>query len=163
MVLPLLRAETVTPGWVAADRFLAGYGLAQAMPGPLFTFSAYLGSVLTPPRPHGWSGALLCLGAIFLPSGLLVLGVLPFWENLRRRPAAQGALRGANAAVVGLLLAALYQPVLTSAVTGPTDLVVVLGAFGLLVLWRCPPWVVVGLAAGAETVLAQESSLRSLW
>ena len=153
VVLPLLRAETVAPGWVADDRFLAGYGLAQAMPGPLFTFAAYLGTVLTPPRPHGWSGALVCLGAIFLPTGLLVLGILPFWEDLRRRPAAQGALRGANAAVVGLLLAALYQPVFTSAVHGTTDLVVVLGAFGLLVLWRCPPWIVVGLAAAAGAVL----------
>ena len=153
VVLPLLRAETVTPGWVADDRFLAGYGLAQAVPGPLFTFAAYLGTVLTPPRPHGWLGAILCLGAIYLPTGLLVLGVLPFWENLRRRPAAQAALRGANAAVVGLLLAALYQPVFTSAVHDPVDLVVALGAFGLLVLWRCPPWIVVGLAAVAGAVL----------
>ena len=153
VVLPLLQAGTVTPGWVADDRFLAGYGLAQAVPGPLFTFAAYLGTVLTPPRPHGWSGAILCLGAIFLPTGLLVLGVLPFWEDLRRRPAAQGALRGANAAVVGLLLAALYQPVFTGAVHGAVDLVVVLGAFGLLVLWRCPPWVVVGLAALSGEVL----------
>ena len=153
VVLPLLRAETVTPDWVANDRFLAGYGLAQVVPGPLFTFAAYLGTVLTPPLPHGWSGALLCLGAIFLPSGLLVLGVLPFWEALRRQPAAQAALRGANAAVVGLLLAALYQPIFTSAVHAPADLVVVLGAFGLLVLWRCPPWMVVGLAAVAGAVL----------
>ena len=147
VVLPLLQAGTVTPGWVANDRFLAGYGLAQAVPGPLFTFAAYLGTVLTPPRPHGWVGAALCLGAIFLPTGLLVLGVLPFWENLRRRPVAQAALRGANAAVVGLLLAALYQPVWTSAVHGPADFVVALGAYGSLVLWRCPPWLVVGLAA----------------
>ena len=153
VVLPLLRAETVTPGWVADDRFLAGYGLAQAVPGPLFTFAAYLGTVLTPPRPHGWLGALLCLGGIFLPSGLLVLGVLPFWEELRRRPAAQATLRGANAAVVGLLLAALYQPVFTSAVHGPMDLVVALGTFSLLVLWRCPPWIVVGLAAAAGMAL----------
>ena len=153
VVLPLLRAETVTPGWVADDRFLAGYGLAQAMPGPLFTFAAYMGTVLTAPYPHGWSGAILCLGAIFLPAGLLVLGVLPFWEDVRRRPAAQGALRGANAAVVGLLLAALYQPVFTSAVHEPIDLVVVLGAFGLLVLWRWPPWIVVGLAAAAGVML----------
>ena len=153
VVLPLLRAEIVTPGWVADDRFLAGYGLAQAVPGPLFTFAAYLGTVLTPPRPHGWLGALLCLGGIFLPSGLLVLGVLPFWEGLRQQPAAQAALRGANAAVVGLLLAALYQPVFTSAVHGPRDLMVVLGAFGLLALWRCPPWIVVGLAAAAGMAL----------
>lgn len=153
VVLPLLRAETVTPGWVADDRFLAGYGLAQSIPGPLFTFAAYLGTVLTQPRPHGWMGALLCLESIFLPSGLLVLGVLPFWETVRQRPAAQAALRGANAVVVGLLLAALYQPVFTSAVKGPLDLVIVLSAFGLLVLWRCPPWIVVGVAAVAGTVL----------
>lgn len=153
VVLPLLQAGTVTPGWVANDRFLAGYGLAQAMPGPLFTFAAYLGTVLTPPRPDGWMGAALCLGAIFLPTGLLVLGVLPFWEDLRRRPGAQAALRGTNAAVVGLLLAAFYQPVLTSAVHRPVDLALALAAFGLLVFWRCPPWVVVGLAAGAGEVL----------
>ena len=149
VVLPLLQAEAVTPGWIADDRFLAGYGLAQAVPGPLFTFAAYLGAVLTPPRPGGWAGSAWCLGAIFLPTGLLVLGVLPFWENLRRRPVAQAALRGANAAVVGLLLAALYQPVWTSAVHAPADFVVALGAYGLLVFWRCPPWLVVGLAAGA--------------
>ncbi|MBE7157130.1 MAG: chromate efflux transporter [Rhodospirillales bacterium] len=153
VVLPLLRAETVTPGWVVDDRFLAGYGLAQSIPGPLFTFAAYLGTVLTPPRPHGWMGALLCLGSIFLPSGLLVLGVLPFWDTMRRRPAAQAALRGANAVVVGLLLAALYQPVFTSAVNGPLDLVIVLSALGLLVLWGCPPWIVVGVTAAAGMVL----------
>ena len=149
VVLPLLQAETVTTGWVAHDRFLAGYGLAQAVPGPLFTFAAYLGTVLTSPRPHGWVGAILCLGAIYLPTGLLVLGVLPFWEGLRRRPNAQAALRGANAAVVGLLLAALYQPVWTSAVHSAPDFVLALSAFGLLVFWKCPPWLVVGLAAAA--------------
>ena len=155
VVLPLLQAATVTPGWVANDRFLAGYGLAQAVPGPLFTFSAFLGAVLTPPRPDRWIGALLCLGAIFLPSGLLVVGVLPFWEDLRRRPGAQAILRGVNAAVVGLLLAALYQPVWTSAVHGAADFILVLAAYGLLVFWRCPPWLVVGLAASAgQTLLA---------
>lgn len=149
VVLPLLQAETVTPGWVANDRFLAGYGLAQAIPGPLFTFAAYLGTALTGPRPHGWAGAILCLGAIFLPTGLLVAGVLPFWETLRRRPNAQATLRGANAAVVGLLLAALYQPVWTSAVHSAPDFILVLAAFGLLVFWKCRPWLVVGLAAAA--------------
>ena len=154
VVLPLLQAETVTPGWVGNDRFLAGYGLAQAVPGPLFSFSAYLGTVLTPPRPGGWMGALLCLLAIYLPSGLLVLGILPFWENLRRRPAAQATLRGANAAVVGLLLAALYHPVWTSAVHTPMDLAFALILFGLLVFWKLPPWMVVGLAAtGGELFL----------
>ncbi len=154
VVLPLLQAGTVAPGWVSNDRFLAGYGLAQAMPGPLFSFSAYLGAVLTPPRPGGWVGALLCLLAIYLPAGLLVLGILPFWENLRRRPGAQATLRGANAAVVGLLLAALYHPVWTSAVHKPTDFVLALVAFGLLVFWKLPPWMVVSLAAvGGELFL----------
>ena len=149
VVLPLLQAGTVTPGWVAGDRFLAGYGLAQAVPGPLFSFAAFLGTVLTPPRPHGLAGALLCLVAIYLPSGLLVLGTLPFWEKLRQLAGAQATLQGANAAVVGLLLAALYQPVWTSAVHRPVDFVTVLGAFGLLVLWRVPPWLVVGLSAAS--------------
>lgn len=153
VVLPLLQAETVTSGWIDNDRFLTGYGMAQAVPGPLFTFAAYLGAVLTPPRPGGWIGAALCLGAIFLPTGLLVVGVLPFWENLRRRPAAQAALRGANAAVVGLLLAALYRSVWTSTVHTTVDFVVALGAYGALVLWRFPPWLVVGLAAAAGAVL----------
>ena len=153
VVLPLLQAETVTAGWVANDRFLAGYGFAQAVPGPLFTFAAYLGTVLTPPRPGGWAGAILCLGAIFLPSGLLVVGVLPFWESLRRRPAAQAALRGANATVVGLLLAALYQPVWTASVHAPADFIVVSAAFALLVFWKMPPWLVVGLAAMGEWAL----------
>jgi chromate transporter len=152
VVLPLLQTGSVATGWVSNDRFLAGYGLAQALPGPLFTFAAYLGTVLTPPRPGGWPGALLCLAAIFLPGSLLVLGVLPFWENLRRRPEAQAALRGANAAVVGVLLAALYQPVWTTAVHGAADFVLGLFAYALLVFWRCPPWLVVGLAAIAGEV-----------
>ena len=149
VVLPLLQAETVAPGWVTNDRFLAGYGLAQALPGPLFAFSAYLGTVLTPPRPGGWAGALLCLVAIYLPTGLLVLGILPFWEDLRRRPGAQAALRGANAGVVGLLLAALYRPVWTSAVHNAREFMVALVAFGLLMFWRCPPWLAVLVAAAA--------------
>ena len=149
VVLPLLQAETVPPGWVANDRFLAGYGLAQAVPGPLFSFAAYLGTVMTPPRPGGWIGAVLGLGAIYLPTGLLVVGVLPFWDDLRRRRTARTALQGANAAVVGLLLAALYQPVWTSAVHTPADFILALAAFALLVFWKCPPWLVVGLAAAA--------------
>ncbi len=154
VVLPLLQAETVAPGWVSNDRFLAGYGLAQAVPGPLFSFSAYLGTVLTPPRPGGWMGAVLCLLAIYLPTGLLILGILPFWDDLRRMPGAQAALRGANAAVVGLLLAALYQPVWTSAVHAPQDLALALVLFGFLVFWKLPPWMVVGLAAaGGEWFL----------
>ncbi len=150
VVLPLLQAETVAPGWVGNDRFLAGYGLAQALPGPLFAFAAYLGTVLTPPRAGGWPGGLFCLAAIYLPSGLLVLGVLPFWEEWRQRPGAQAALRGANAAVVGLLLAALYHPVWTSAVhMQPLQFVVRPGVpTGCWCSGSGPPWLVVAGAAG---------------
>src|SRR5262245_45867821 len=120
VVLPLLQASVVPPGWVTNDAFLAGYGAAQAVPGPLFTFAAYLGAVMGPP-PNGWAGAGICLIAIFLPSFLLVIGALPFWEELRRRAAAQAALAGVNAAVVGLLLAALYNPVWTAGITSAGD------------------------------------------
>ncbi len=146
VVLPLLQAEVVPTGWVDADAFLAGYGAAQAVPGPLFTFAAYLGTVADP-APNGWLGALICLAAIFAPSFLLVVGVLPFWEALRRMGRIQRALRGINAAVVGLLLAALYTPVWTGAVSGATDVALALVAFLLLVLWKVPPWLVVILAA----------------
>jgi chromate transporter len=151
VILPLLQAAVVPPGWVSNDAFLAGYGAAQAVPGPLFTFAAYLGTVMGP-EPHGWQGALLCLGAIFLPSFLLVTGALPFWSELRRQAGMQAALRGVNAAVVGLLLAALYQPVWTSAILAPRDFILGLAAFLLLAFWRVPPWLVVILGAlGAET------------
>src|SRR6202043_2546298 len=109
VVLPLLQAEVVPPGWVSNDSFLAGYGAAQAVPGPLFTFAAYLGAVMGP-APNGWLGGLICLVAIFLPSPLLLIGALPFWDLLRRQPAIQAGLNGINPAVVGLLLAALYNP-----------------------------------------------------
>jgi chromate transporter len=148
VILPLLQAEVVPPGWVTTEQFVAGYGAAQAVPGPLFTFSAYLGATL-----GGWPYALLALVAIFVPSFLLVVGSLPFWDTLRQRPAFQDALRGVNAAVVGLLLAALYQPVWTSAVRGPADFALALLALGLLALWRVPPWLVVLLAAGAGALL----------
>jgi chromate transporter len=148
VVLPLLQAAVVPPGWVTNDTFLAGYGAAQAVPGPLFTFAAYLGTAMTP-EPNGWVGASLALAAIFLPSFLLVIGVLPFWEALRRRPLAQSALRGVNAAVVGLLLAALYTPVWTTAITGTTALAIATVAFQLLFMWRVPPWLVVVLSAVA--------------
>jgi len=114
VVLPLLQAEVVAPGWVTNEQFVAGYGAAQAVPGPLFTFSAYLGAVMNS-APNGWSGAFLALVAIFLPSFLLIVGSLPFWDFLRSKSGFQSALRGINAAVVGLLLAALYNPVWTSA------------------------------------------------
>jgi chromate transporter len=146
VVLPLLQSEVVPPGWVSNDTFLAGYGAAQAVPGPLFTFAAYLGAVMGP-EPNGWQGALLCLVAIFLPSFLLVIGVLPFWDDLRRFQAIRAALTGVNAAVVGLLIAALYNPVWTSAIKGPADFGLALAAFGLLVFWKLPPWLVVVLSA----------------
>jgi chromate transporter len=153
VVLPLLQAEVVPPGWVSDNAFLAGYGAAQAVPGPLFTFSAYLGTVMAPPV-NGWIGGFLCLGSIFLPSFLLLIGVLPFWDTLRRRPAVQAALLGINAAVVGLLLAALYRPVWTSAIFGPADFALGIVAFLLLALWAVPPWAVVILGALGASAIA---------
>jgi chromate transporter len=151
VVLPLLQAAVVPPGWIGDDGFLAGYGAAQAVPGPLFSFAAYLGTAMAPP-PDGWPGGLLCLAAIYLPCFLLVIGTLPFWEALRRRPGVQSALRGVNAAVVGLLLAALYRPVWTSAILGAGDFVLGLLAFLLLVFWRLPPWLVVLLGAAGAAI-----------
>ena len=148
VVLPLLQAEVVDPGWVTRDAFVAGYGAAQAVPGPLFTFAAYLGAVLIP-QPDGVAGGLLCLTAIFLPSFLLVIGALPFWDALRRRPQAQAALRGVNAAVVGLLLAALYDPVWTSGIRAPADFALAAAALLLVAFWHLPPWLVVILTAAA--------------
>jgi chromate transporter len=148
VMLPLLQAVVVPPGWVTADTFLAGYGAAQAVPGPLFTFAAFLGAAMVP-WPGGWLGALVCLVAIFVPSFLLVVGALPFWEPLRRSAHAQAALAGVNAAVVGLLLAALYDPVWTSAILGAADFGLALLAFVALVFWRMPPWAVVLACATA--------------
>jgi chromate transporter len=156
VVLPLLQHSVVLPGWVSNDAFLAGYGAAQAVPGPLFTFAAYLGTVMGP-KPNGWAGGLLCLAAIYLPSFLLLLGVLPFWDALRRRGAIRAALTGVNAAVVGLLLAALYTPVWTSAIFTPADFAIGIVAFLLLALWAVPPWLVVilgALAASAAALIA---------
>jgi chromate transporter len=146
VVLPLLQASVVPPGWVTNDAFLAGYGATQAVPGPLFTFAAYLGAVMRP-EPTGLLGAIICLVAIFLPSFLLVIGALPFWEQLRRLPAAQGLLRGVNASVVGLLLAAVYSPVWTAGITGPYDFALAVVAFLLLFIWQAPPWLVVVFSA----------------
>ena len=151
VILPLLQAEVVPPGWVGKDAFLAGYGAAQALPGPLLAFSAYLGAVIDP-RLGGWPAAALCLVAVFLPSFLLVIGMLPFWDALRRHAKAQSAMAGINAAVVGLLLAALYDPVWTGAIRGPADVALAVAAFAVLALWRAPPWLVViacGLAGAA--------------
>ena len=153
VVLPLLEAEVVPPGWVTKDEFIAGYGAAQAVPGPLFTFSGYLGAAMEVVAPR-WLGGLLALGAIFLPSFFLVVGVLPFWERLRGLVRVRRALMGVNAAVVGLLLAALYDPVWTSAIRAPEDFALAVAAFALLAFWRVPPWAVVTLAAGAGALLA---------
>lgn len=152
VVLPLLQAEVVPPGWVSNEQFLAGYGAAQAVPGPLFTLAAYLGAVMRS-WPNGWLGGLIALVGIFLPGALLLIGTLPFWDALRARPAFRAALRGINAAVVGLLLAALYQPVWTSAIHAPADFALALAAFGLLTLWGAPPWLVVAFcAAGGQAI-----------
>ena len=153
VVLPLLEAEVVPTEWVTEDEFLAGYGAAQAVPGPLFTFSAYLGTVMGFLDPW-WLGGLLALAAIFLPSFLLVWGVLPFWERLRGYVSVRRALMGVNAAVVGILLAALYDPVWTSAVKAPEDFALGAAAFVLLAFWKTSPWLVVVLAAGAGALMA---------
>jgi chromate transporter len=153
VVLPLLQAEVVGPGWITNEQFVAGYGAAQAVPGPLFTFSAYLGAVMAN-EPNAWSGAFLALVAIFLPSFLLIVGALPFWDQLRSVPLFQSALKGINAAVVGLLLAALYKPVWTSAIYSPADFGLGLAAFALLMFWKSPPWLVVILTALGGEVIA---------
>jgi len=154
VVLPLLEAEVVPPGWVTRDAFLAGYGAAQAVPGPLFTFAAYLGAAAQP-EPNGWQGAAIALLAIFLPSFLLVVGALPFWERLRARPAAEAVLKGVNAAVVGLLAAAFYDPVFLAGVHGPHDAALALVLFLLLAVWKLPPWLVVLLGALGGAGLAR--------
>jgi chromate transporter len=151
VVLPLLQAQVVTPGWVGNEAFLAGYGLAQAVPGPLFAFAAYLGAAMGP-APNGLLGGAIALVGVFLPGLLLVYGMLPFWDALRLRPAAQAAMRGANAAVVGILGAALYSPVWTSAVLVPRDFALALAGFLLLVVWKAPPWLVVASLAAAGSV-----------
>lgn len=142
VVLPLLQAEVVPTGWVGNETFLAGYGAAQAVPGPLFTFAAFLGASMNV-APSGWGGGFVALLAIFAPSFLLVAGALPFWEELRRNMRTQAALGGVNAAVVGLLLAALYQPVWVSAIYRPQDFALAIIAFIALMFWKLPPWLVV--------------------
>jgi chromate transporter len=154
VVLPLLREAFVTPGWVSDDAFLAGYGAAQAVPGPLFTFAAYLGAVVRL-SPHGLTGAALGLIGIFLPGVLILIGTLPFWESFRKRAGAQAVMRGVNAAVVGLLGAALYNPVWTSSVKTPGDFGIALVGFVLLTVWRAPPLVVVIISALGGIALAQ--------
>lgn len=153
VVLPLLRDAFVSPGWVSDDAFLAGYGAAQAVPGPLFTFAAYLGTVVAP-EPHGPAGAFLGIVGIFLPGILVLLGALPFWDFFRRRAGAQAMMRGVNAAVVGLLGAALYDPLWSTTIHSPQDFGVALVGFVLLTAWRAPPLLVVVLSAAAGTAMA---------
>jgi chromate transporter len=146
VVLPLLESEVVDHHWLSEDRFLAGYGVAQAVPGPLFTYSAYLGTAMDP-EPNGVPGAALALVAIFLPGYLLMMGALPLWQAARSRVGVKAAMAGVNAAVVGILLAALYDPVATSAIREASDFALALAAFAALALWKLPPWLVVVLAA----------------
>ncbi|WP_462321989.1 chromate efflux transporter [Halochromatium sp.] len=157
VVLPLLETGLVEPGWVSSDAFLVGYGAAQAVPGPLFTFAAYLG-VIVEPGPDGILNAGIALLGIFLPGMLLLMGVLPFWDGLRHSAGARAAMAGTNAAVVGILGVALYHPVWTSAVASPSDFAIALTAFILLTAWKAPPWLVLMatvLAAAALGLVAQ--------
>jgi chromate transporter len=153
VVLPFLREAFVAPGWLSDDTFLAGYGVAQAVPGPLFTFAAYLGAVVSP-EPHGLAGASLGLIGIFLPGMLILLGALPFWDSFRKRVGAQAMMRGVNAAVVGVLGAALYNPVWTTTIHAPADFGIALVGFVLLTVWRVPPLVVVAFSAAAGAAAA---------
>ncbi len=154
VVLPLLQSQVVPSGWVSNDSFLAGYGAAQAVPGPLFTFSAYLGAVSSG-SPSGWIGASIALVAIFLPSFLLVVGILPFWEELRRIEALQKAMPGINAAVVGLLLAAFYDPVWKTAILSGTDFFMAAAVFLLLTFGKAPPWLMVIFTASIAEALSR--------
>lgn len=153
VVLPLLQNVVVPPGWMTNDQFLAGYGAAQAVPGPLFTFSAYLGTVLNT-SPNGVLGAAVALVSIFLPAFLLIVGALPFWNTIRARTGFQSALIGINASVVGILVAALYHPVWTSAILRPADFCLAIADFGLLMLWKMPPWFVVVFSAAGGMLLS---------
>lgn len=153
VVLPLLQSEVVGRGWLDQDTFLAGYGAAQALPGPLFSFAGFVGAAQGV-APGGWPGGLVALAAIFLPSLLLVVGVLPFWDRLKGRPAARGALAGVNAVVVGVLAAALWSPMLTSAIGRPADWALLAAAFVFLAVARLPPWlVVIGFSAATGLLL----------
>lgn len=158
VVLPLLQAEVVPPGWVSNEAFFAGYGAAQAVPGPLFTLAAYLGTVSTVP-PSGWVGALTCLAGIFASSFLLVIGPLPFWDALRRFRPMRAALTGVNAAVVGMLLGFLYDPVWTNAIRSSADFGLALVGFVLLMFWKVPPWLVVVLTAAGGAAIRVVQSL----
>jgi chromate transporter len=149
VVLPLLEKEFVPTGWLSEEEFLAGYGAAQAVPGPLFTFAAYLGTVM-----NGWVGGLLATVAIFLPAFLLIIGTLPFWDSLRRNPKVKGALMGVNAAVVGILISAFYQPIWTSSILAPIDFAFAAILFSMLVYWKLPPWITVVTGALGGTLIS---------
>ncbi|UTR08609.1 chromate transporter [Evansella sp. LMS18] len=149
VVLPLLEREFVPNGWVTEEAFLAGYGAAQAVPGPLFTFASYLGAVM-----GGWQGGLLATAAIFLPAFLLILGTLPFWDILRRSPKIKGAFMGVNAAVVGILISAFYHPIWTSSILAPVDFAFAAVLFSMLVFWKLPPWVIVVAGAAGGAILS---------
>ncbi|WP_296278486.1 chromate efflux transporter [Pseudoxanthomonas sp.] len=156
VVLPLLQAEVVAPGWIGTDEFLAGYGFAQALPGPLFAFSAFLGTAMSA-GPGGWLGAMVCLLAIFLPSFLLIVGVLPFWSRVRRQRGVQAAVAGVNAVVLGLLLAALYDPLWTTAVRDWRDVAWIAVGVVMLMWAKLPPWLMVlllGLGGAASAWLS---------
>lgn len=154
VVLPLLQSQVVPQGWVSNDAFLAGYGAAQAVPGPLFAFAAYLGAVSSE-VPSGWLGAGIALLAIFLPAFLLVAGILPFWEGLRRFEAMQRAMLGINSAVVGLLIAAFYTPVWTNSILNSFDFCLAVAAFLLLAVWKFPPWLVVAIVSAVAGISGQ--------
>ncbi len=148
VVLPLLEREVVPAGLVGEEAFLAGYGAAQAVPGPLFTFASYLGAI-----SDGWMGAMVATAGIFLPAFLLILGTLPFWNVLRQNRRIQGALYGVNAAVVGILAAALYHPIFTTAIQSSVDFALAIGLFGLLVFWKLPAWMIVIIGAAGGTMI----------
>ncbi len=149
VVLPLLEREFVPTGWLTEEAFLAGYGATQAVPGPLFTFAAYLGTVM-----NGWTGGLFATAAIFLPAFLLIVGVLPFWDELRTNQKVKGAIMGVNAAVLGILISAFYTPIWTSSITQPADFALAAVLFSLLVYWKLPPWVIVIAGALGGTLIA---------
>ncbi len=149
VVLPLLEREFVPTGWLTEEAFLAGYGATQAVPGPLFTFVAYLGTVM-----NGWAGGLFATAAIFLPAFLLIVGVLPFWDALRTNQKVKGAIMGVNAAVLGILISAFYTPIWTSSITQPADFTLAAILFSLLVYWKLPPWVIVLCGALGGTLIA---------
>ncbi|MBV7505775.1 chromate efflux transporter [Bacillus sp. sid0103] len=149
VVLPLLEREFVPSGWLSKEEFISGYGVAQAVPGPLFTFAAYIGTVI-----NGWKGGILATIAIFLPAFLLVLGTLPFWNLLRQNPNIKGALMGVNAAVVGILIAAFYHPIWMSSILAPIDFAFAAILFGMLVFWKLPPWVIVFTGAVGGVVIS---------